>query len=200
MRMEHLACFGQRAQIRGIVLSDDGILRERLQEDGVDDGSCFTVDAFGLGPGLDAQPRLVNASEFTWYCIVQLWHSHAYPHLFRLGESYLRRLHLSILPPLTNGPYHPFFAYPVPSRRMLSSFSMVSPSQKAATVHHASTNGMIAKRVRPTMTPTCPTPKVEWAAIFASRISFPSTFPVHCHSFFLRSYSLSPATFRHAIC
>jgi len=52
MRMEHLACFGQRAQIRGIVLSDDGILRERLQEDGVDDGSCFTVDAFGLGPGL----------------------------------------------------------------------------------------------------------------------------------------------------
>lgn len=55
MRMEHLACLGQRAQIRGIVLSDDGILRERLQEDGVDDDSCFTakmMDAFGLGPRL----------------------------------------------------------------------------------------------------------------------------------------------------
>src|SRR6202161_57316 len=51
----------------------------------------------------------------TWYCIVQPWHSHARPHLFRLGESYLSgcRRHLLILPPLTNGPYHdPNLPYP----------------------------------------------------------------------------------------
>jgi hypothetical protein len=36
--MEHLARFGQR--IRGIFLANNGILRERLQEDGVDERSC----------------------------------------------------------------------------------------------------------------------------------------------------------------
>ena len=46
---------------------------------------------------------------------------------------------------------------------------MVSPSRKVAAVRRAFTNGMIAKSFCPSTTPTCPTPKAERAAIFASR-------------------------------